>query len=90
MALTMLLMILFLAEGMAAIFSAIDFHHHVRNWGWLLFSGLIDLLLVFLIWSGWPGTAGWALGMLTGVNLFFMGMALMMLAIAARQKRGTQ
>lgn len=86
LALTMMLMVLFLFEGFAAILSALDFRHHARNWGWLLFSGLVDLLLVFLIWDGWPGTAGWAIGVLTGVNLFMMGLALVMLSIAVRQK----
>lgn len=85
--LTMLLTVLFLVEGFAAIFSALDFRHHARNWGWLLFGGLVNLLLVFLIWEGWPGTATWAIGMLTGINLFLIGLPLVMLSLAVRQKK---
>lgn len=85
--LTIVLVLLFLVEGVAAIAVAIGFREHSRNWGWLLFSGLVDLLLAFLIWQGWPGTAAWSIGLLVGVNLFFTGLSLMMLAIAARKAK---
>ncbi len=83
--LTMVLMALFLVEGVSAIFAALDFRRHSSHWGWLLISGVIDLVLVFLIWRGWPTTAHWAIGLLTGINLFFMGLSLVMLALAARR-----
>ena len=83
--LTMVLMALFLIEGVAAILAALNFRQHSRNWGWLLFSGIVDLVLVYLIWQGWPATAAWAIGLLAGVNLLFTGLSLVMLAIAARQ-----
>lgn len=84
--LTMLLTVLFSFEGISAIIAGLDFRHHAHNWGWLLFSGLADFLLVFLIWYGWPGTAAWAIGMLAGINLFLMGMSLVLLSLAVRQK----
>lgn len=83
--LTMVLMALFLIEGVSAIFAALNFRDHSANWGWVLFSGLVDLVLVYLIWQGWPGTAAWAIGLLAGVNLFFTGLSLVMLALAARR-----
>jgi len=82
--LTMVLAVVFLVEGMSAIFAGLDFRHHARNWGWLLFSGFVNLVLVFLIWSGWPGTAVWAIGMLVGINLIVTGLSLIMLSFAAR------
>ncbi len=84
--LTMVLTILFFVEGISAIFAGLDFRHHARNWGWLLFSGVADLVLVFLIWDGWPGTAAWAIGVLAGVNLFMFGLSLVMLSFAVRQR----
>jgi uncharacterized membrane protein HdeD (DUF308 family) len=82
LALTLMLIALFLVEGVSAIFAALDWRHHASNWGWLLLSGIIDLVLAALIWLGWPATAAWAIGLLTGVNLFFLGLSLVMLAIA--------
>ncbi|KUR74711.1 HdeD family acid-resistance protein [Novosphingobium sp. FSW06-99] len=83
--LTTLLAALFFVEGLSAILAGLDFRHHARNWGWLLFRGIIDLGLVFLIWNGWPGTAAWAIGVIAGVNLFFMGLTIVMLAFAVRK-----
>ena len=82
--LTMLLSVVFFVEGLSAIFAALDYRHHARNWGWLLFSGFVDLLLVFLIWSGWPGTAAWAIGVLVGINLIVTGFSLIMLSFTVR------
>jgi uncharacterized membrane protein HdeD (DUF308 family) len=84
MSLTLLLMLLFLIEGVAAIVSALDFRHHTKRWGWLLVRGLIDLVLVAIIWSGWPGSAGWAIGVLVGVNLFLMGLTMVVMALGVR------
>ena len=86
--LTMVLIALFLVEGFSAIFAAFDFRSHSSNWGWLLFSGIIDLVLAGMIWQSWPASGAWAIGLLTGVNLFFLGLSLIMLAIAAPRSEG--
>jgi uncharacterized membrane protein HdeD (DUF308 family) len=83
--LTMLLMVLFSIEGVAAIFAALDFRHHTRHWVGMLFSGMVNLFLVFLLWYGWPATAAWAIGLLAGINLFVLGLALVIVAFAVRR-----
>ena len=50
-----------------------------------LFAILADLLLAFLIWDGWPSSAGWAIGLLVGINMVFVGVSLIMTALAARK-----
>jgi uncharacterized membrane protein HdeD (DUF308 family) len=82
--LTMVLVAFFVAEGIATIIVALQVHRPMRNWAWTLFSGVIDLVLAYLIWHGWPGSAAWAIGLLVGINMFFLGMSLAMTAIAAR------
>jgi len=49
-----------------------------------VFSGIIDLLLAYLIWQGWPSSADWAIGLLVGVNMLFLGLSLVMTALTAR------
>jgi len=85
LSLTMVLMVLFIAEGVSAIASAFGLREHAQSWGWLLISGVVDLALVFLLWQGWPGTAAWAIGLLTGVNLFFLGLSLLTLSLGAHR-----
>ena len=82
--LTMVLVVLFVVEGLAAILIALDVRRHLRNWGWTLMSGLVDLFLAYLIWRGWPATADWAIGLLVGINMFMLGLSLAMTALAAR------
>jgi uncharacterized membrane protein HdeD (DUF308 family) len=82
--LTMVLVAFFIIEGVASIVGAIEHRQHLRSWGWVLFSGIIDLLLAFLIWDGWPSSADWAIGLLVGINMLFLGLSLVMTALAAR------
>lgn len=53
--------------------------------GWLLFNGIIALLLGGMIWLHWPSSAVWAIGTLVGVNLLFTGMTRVSLGLAARR-----
>jgi uncharacterized membrane protein HdeD (DUF308 family) len=54
------------------------------RWGWMLASGIIDLILAAIIIAGLPGTAAWALGLLVGINLLIGGAALIGMALHAR------
>jgi uncharacterized membrane protein HdeD (DUF308 family) len=82
--LTMVLIAFFILEGITAIALAVQHREHLRSWGWVLFSGIIDLLLAYLIWAGWPSSADWAIGLLVGINMLFFGLSLIMTALAAR------
>jgi uncharacterized membrane protein HdeD (DUF308 family) len=82
--LTIALIAFFILEGISAILLAIEHRRHLPTWGWVLFSGLIDLLLAFLIWKHWPSSADWAIGLLVGINMVFLGLSLIMTALAAR------
>jgi uncharacterized membrane protein HdeD (DUF308 family) len=82
--LTLALAVFFLAGGIGTLLIAFEYRRHLTSWGWLLMSGVIDLVLAYLIFEGWPSSAGWAIGLLTGINMFFFGLSLVMTAIAAR------
>ena len=85
MSLTFALSAFFFAEG------AVSGHHVDRlsqgdpgGWGWMLASGVCDLILVAIIVASWPLSAAWTLGLLAGVNLLTSGVAIVMMAMAAR------
>ena len=82
--LTLALIAFFILEGLSAILLALEHRRHLPSWGWVLFSGLVDLLLAFLLWDGWPSSADWAIGLLVGINMVFLGLSLIMTALAAR------
>lgn len=76
--LTILLTISFLLEGIIKIFMAASMREYV-NWGWLLLSGILALAMAGIIYSGWPSTAMWVIGLLVGINMLFFGYALIIL-----------
>jgi uncharacterized membrane protein HdeD (DUF308 family) len=84
--LTLVLIAFFVIEGIASIMYAIEHRNQLTGrWGWMLVSGIIDLILAGIIFAGLPGTAFWALGLLVGINMVFGGAALIAMALAARQ-----
>lgn len=83
--LTLVLIAFFIIEGVASIMFALDYRRRLaRHWGWMLFSGVIDLVLAAMIFTGLPATAAWALGLLVGINMIFGGCALVSIALQAR------
>jgi uncharacterized membrane protein HdeD (DUF308 family) len=84
--LTLVLIAFFIAEGVFQIAAALTHREAFPDsWGWMLASGIADLILAALIISGWPGTAGWVLGLIVGVNLITSGIAIIMVAVTARR-----
>ena len=81
--LTLVLIVFFVIEGVASIMLALE-HRESGRWGWLLASGIVDLVLAGLILVGLPGTAAWALGLLVGINMMFGGASLIAMALHAR------
>jgi uncharacterized membrane protein HdeD (DUF308 family) len=85
LSLTLVLIAFFIVEGGATILYAVDHRDQLSGrWGWMLVSGIIDIILAAIILTGLPGTASWALGLLVGINMVFGGAALIAMAMAAR------
>jgi uncharacterized membrane protein HdeD (DUF308 family) len=75
----------FIVEGIFQAAAALIYRDTMpTSWGWMLVSGLTDLALAAIIISGWPGSVGWVLGLLAGINLLTSGWAVVMVALAAR------
>lgn len=84
-ALTVLLAIFLTIEGLVRIGMALQMRP-AQGWGWVLFGGIVTLVLAVLIWTQMPGSALWVIGLLVGINLLFTGWSLCMVAIATRAK----
>jgi uncharacterized membrane protein HdeD (DUF308 family) len=54
------------------------------GWAWVLLHGMVDLLLGGLIWSGWPESSLWVIGVFVGIDLIFHGWAWVVLALGVR------
>src|SRR6266508_441266 len=83
--LTLLLIVFLIIEGVLSIMYALEHKKELSGrWGWMLISGIIDLILAAIIWAALPGAAEWALGLLVGINMLFGGSAMIAMALHAR------
>jgi uncharacterized membrane protein HdeD (DUF308 family) len=83
--LTLVLIAFFIVEGVFQIVASLSYRDiFPGQWGWMLASGIVDLILAALIIKGWPSTATWALGLIVGINLITSGLAITMVALAGR------
>ena len=86
LSLTLVLIVFFTIEGVASIMYALEHKRELSGrWGFMLASGIVDLILASIIFVGLPGTAAWAIGVLVGINMVFGGSALIAMAMHARE-----
>ena len=52
--------------------------------GWLVFDGVVTLLLAIMIASGFPASSAWAIGTLVAISMFFSGLTRLMVSAAVR------
>ena len=51
---------------------------------WLLFGGIVSVLLGIILWAQFPLSGSWALGVMIGIKLFLIGLVIVTGASAAR------
>ena len=66
----------FIADGVIEILASFQLKP-VSGWGWLLFAGIISILLGIIIIEQFPLSGVWAIGILFGIKLFFIGLIML-------------
>ncbi|HVN70178.1 MAG TPA: DUF308 domain-containing protein [Candidatus Binatia bacterium] len=71
--LTVLLAVLFVFGGIYRFVAALwlQFPHY----GWVALSGLVTLALGVILWTSWPISGLWFIGIAVGINFIFAGVA---------------
>jgi uncharacterized membrane protein HdeD (DUF308 family) len=84
--LTLLLVVFFVIEGFSSIVFASENRQSLPGrWGWLVTSGVVDIILAAMIFLQLPSSAVWAIGLLLGINLVFGGASLIVIALDAKK-----
>jgi len=83
--LTILLAAYFAAQGIVTILGSFKFSGTGAFWMMML-SGVVSLVLAYMIFSGFPGSAAWLLGLLFGINLIFTGAFFISISSALKQR----
>lgn len=81
---TLLLIVFFMMEGISKVVFALTIRPF-PNWGWVLASGAVGIVLSLLLWASLPVTALWLIGLLLGIELVSVGASLAYLAWNVRQ-----
>lgn len=82
-ALTLLIGALFVVGGLFKIITSIFVRF--EHWGWLLFSGIISLILGILVLAEWPLSSLWIIGLFVGIDLIFMGWTSVVFALTVKR-----
>ena len=83
-ALTIILTIFFILEGISKIIIAVKFKPN-EGWVWVLFSGILSLLFAILIIADWPVSGAWAVGITVGAYLLVSGLTMISLGSIAKE-----
>jgi len=84
--LTILLAVYLIFDGIFEIAAGIKLRPG-SGWGWMLFGGIVSILLGIMIWGQFPLSGVWAIGILLGIKLFFVGLIMLMGGSAVRSNR---
>jgi uncharacterized membrane protein HdeD (DUF308 family) len=84
LALTLFLASFLLVYGVFALVLAFQMRP-LHGWGWVLFDGIITILLGILIWAHWPFNSDWVVGTLFGISIFVSGITRLMMTLAIRR-----
>ena len=76
---------LLLAHGVGSVMLALK-RRPGRGWGWILFDGVLSIVLAIMIAVGWPATSIPIIGLLAGFSLISAGMWRIMLARTLREE----
>ena len=71
--LTIILALYFILDGISEVVAGIKLRPG-SGWGWMLFGGIVSILLGMMIWGQFPLSGAWAIGILLGIKLFFVGL----------------
>jgi uncharacterized membrane protein HdeD (DUF308 family) len=82
-ALTMVIAAFLVVGGIYRTVTAISLRF--PHWGFAVFSGIISLLLGIMLWSQWPISGLWFIGMAIGIDMIFRGTA--WISLGLRLKR---
>jgi len=82
--LTLVVAVIFLIEGATEFVLFFQFRA-LPGSGWLLFDGILTVLLAYLILHPWPSSSTWAIGTLLGINLIVSGFTRLMYSVEARK-----
>lgn len=57
------------------------------QWGWVFFNGLVTFLLGAMIYTDWPLSGLWVIGLFIGIDMILSGWSWLVLSLSLRNKK---
>lgn len=83
LSLTLFLAAYLIVDGIFEIIEAFDLKP-IQGWGWMLFGGIVSIILGIMIWRRWPESSVLVVGILLGIKLIFAGWSMIGIGAAGR------
>ena len=84
---TVIVTIFFLTTGIFRLIASLAMRF--PQWGWVLFNGVVTVVLGIMIWRQGPASGFRHIGFFIGIDFILSGWAWVMLSVAARRLLGT-
>jgi uncharacterized membrane protein HdeD (DUF308 family) len=81
---TLFLAAFFVVTGVFRLIIGFQARGRVENWVWIVFAGVISMLLGFMIFSQWPVSGLWVIGLFVAIELILQGFSMISIARAVR------
>jgi uncharacterized membrane protein HdeD (DUF308 family) len=82
-ALPLVLGVTIFIQGSIQIISAFQMRP-TQTWAWILFCGITSIILGIFIWSNFPYSADWLLGLWVGIHFLLSGICILILSVTLR------
>ena len=71
--------------GMMRIVMGFQIKDEISEWGWMVFGGLLSIILGILIYAQWPLSGLWVIGLFISIELIMQGVNAIVLSRAIKQ-----
>ena len=82
--LTLIIGISLIMIGILRAITALQ-HRGTPAWSWTLLSGILSILIGFMIMANWPASGLWVIGLFIAIELIIAGWSYVLLALAVRK-----
>jgi uncharacterized membrane protein HdeD (DUF308 family) len=73
-----------MVSGIFRIIAGSMSRDELKGWGWMVFSGVLALVLGGMIYAQWPYSGLWVIGLFVSLELLMQGFAMLSVAMATR------
>ena len=81
---TMFIAAFLLVSGVTRIIIGLQIRSEVSSSGWTVFSGIISIVLAVMIFSEWPNSSAWVIGMFVAIEMIMQGISMISIARVAK------